>query len=71
MSLDLVLMSTGVTTWYQNLLDIGPMYPFPGNEMLLVIVGLVTWIGWHFLHARNEASELRDEQERAKRGEHF
>ena len=65
-----VLMSTGVETWTQNLLGIGPMYPFPGSEVILVLIGLATWIIWHIWHARNEANELKDEQERAKRGEH-
>ena len=72
MSLHLVpLVSTGVETWNQNLLDIGPMYPFPGSEGLLVIIGLATWIIWHILQARQESQEIKDEQERAKRGEHY
>jgi hypothetical protein len=68
--MSLVLMSTGVTTWNQDLLGIGPMYPFPGSEMILVIVGLATLVVWYFWQAKNEANELKDEQERAKRGEH-
>ncbi len=63
-------VSTGIETWNQDLLGIGPMYPFPGYEWLLVVIGLVTWIGWHVWQAMNESSELKDEQERAKRGEH-
>ncbi len=71
MSLDLVLMSTGVSTWNQDLLGIGPMYPFPGYEWLMVLIALATWIIWHICQARNEARELKEEQERAKRGEHL
>ena len=71
MSLDLVLMSTGIETWRQDLLGIGPMYPFAGYEMIFVLIGLATWIIWHICQARNEARELKEEQERAKRGEHL
>jgi hypothetical protein len=71
MSNSLVLMSTGVETWNQNLLDIGPMYPFPGTEMFWVILGVALWILWHICQARTEANEVKDEQERAKRGEHY
>ena len=72
MSLHLVLMSTGIEAWFgTNFNEIGPMYPFPGTEFLWFIVGLVTWLGWHLLQAKNEANEIKDEQERAKRGEHY
>jgi len=71
MSLELVLMSTGVETWIQDFNGIGPMYPFPGSEGLLVIVGFATWIIWHILQAKQESNEIKDEQERAKRGEHY
>ncbi len=37
-------MSTGIETWNVNLLDIGPMYPFPGTEMLWVVIGIGSWI---------------------------
>ncbi len=47
-------MSTGIESWNVNLLDIGPMYPFPGSEMLLVIIGLVTWVLWHIIQVKME-----------------
>ena len=51
-------MSTGIETWNQNLLDIGPMYPFPGTEVLWVVIGLVTWVLWHVYQARVEKKVL-------------
>ena len=71
MSLSLILMSTGVETWNQSMLDIGPMYPFPGTEMYWVILGVALWILWHICQNRTESREIKDECERAKRGEHY
>jgi len=46
-------MSTGIESW-KNLAEIGPIYPFVGTETVLVIIGLVAWIGWHVLQVRAE-----------------
>lgn len=56
-------MSTGIETWNQNLLDIGPMYPFPGTEVLWVLIGLVTWIIWHLIQLRMENSVYDEEDQ--------
>lgn len=37
----------------------GAVYPGAGSsETLLVIIGVVLWIGWHVLTARSESEEL-------------
>jgi hypothetical protein len=52
-------MSTnGLTSWAVDLKDVGAIYPFQGTEMLLVIVGLVFWIGWHIIQTRQENAEI-------------
>lgn len=56
-------MSTGIKTWNMNMLDIGPMYPFPGTEVLLVLIGLGTWIVWHIIQIRSE-NKVYDEDVR-------
>lgn len=55
-------MSTGVETWNQNLLDIGAMYPFPGTEVLWVVIGLVTWILWHVIQYKSENRVYSEEE---------
>jgi hypothetical protein len=52
-------MSTGLETWNQNLLDIGALYPMPGSEVLLALIGLGTWIVWHVVQiiAENKVYE--------------
>ena len=54
-------MSTiGLDSWAVDLKDVSAVYPFQGSEVLLVIVGLVFWVGWHFLQARIEAQEIAE-----------
>jgi hypothetical protein len=55
-------MSTGIETWNVNLLDIGPMYPFPGTEMLWVVIGIGSWILWHIIQWRMEAKVMAEER---------
>jgi hypothetical protein len=52
-------MSTnGLTSWAVDLKDVGAIYPFQGSEVLLVIIGLAFWIGWHILQTRQESAEI-------------
>jgi len=54
-------MSTiGLDSWAVDLKDVTAVYPFQGTEVLLVIVGLAFWVGWHFMQARIEAQEISD-----------
>ncbi len=54
-------MSTGIETWNMNLLEIGPMYPFPGTEMIWALIGIATWILWHILQGAKEKKVLTEE----------
>lgn len=56
-------MSTGIETWNMNLLDIGPMYPFPGTEVLWVLIGIATWILWHIVQGRMESKVYEEEDQ--------
>ena len=55
-------MSTGLETWNQSILDIGPAYPFAGSEMLLAIVGLATWVIWHIIQIKAENKVIEEER---------
>lgn len=55
-------MSTGLETWNMNLLEIGALYPFPGTEMLLTVIGLGTWIVWHIIQFKAENIALDKEK---------
>lgn len=55
-------MTTGsFQNWAGQIADIGPIYPFVGSEVLLLIIGIVVWIGWHILQMRGEEREYQDE----------
>ena len=42
-------MSTGIESWSADSLpNISAMYPFVGSEVIMTIIVLVVWIGWHF-----------------------
>lgn len=52
-------MSTnGLESWAVDLKDIGAIYPFQGSEVLMVVLGLIFWIGWHILQTRQESAEI-------------
>ena len=46
-------MSTGIETW-KNLSEIGPIYPFVGSEVMLVILGVLFWLIWHVIQMGSE-----------------
>jgi predicted negative regulator of RcsB-dependent stress response len=45
-------------SWAVDLKDVGAIYPFQGSEVVMVIIGLVFWIGWHVLQTRHESAEI-------------
>jgi hypothetical protein len=55
----IVAVSTGLDS-FSNPQDIGPMYPFVGQEWLFVVIAVLLWLAWHFLQARGETSEHHD-----------
>jgi hypothetical protein len=63
-------MSTnGMTSWAVDLKDIGAIYPFQGTEVLLVILGIIFWIGWHIIQTRQETAELDADMAADRSGE--
>jgi len=65
-------MSTGtIENWTGNMLDVGPMYPFVGAEVLLWVVGMVLWIGWHIWQSRFEDRTYKHEVETYAKGDNL
>ena len=63
-------MSTnGMTSWAVDLKDVGAIYPFQWTEMLLVIVGLAFWIGWHIIQTRQESAEIASDMAADRSGD--
>jgi hypothetical protein len=73
-------MTTGnFANWDGNMADLGPLYPFVGWEMAMVIILLICWVVWHIWQIKIEnathdeaASELRkgDNLHKAAMSEH-
>ena len=48
-------MSTGVESWSaESFAEMSAMSPFVGSEVLLTIIGVVVWIGWHIWQIKAE-----------------
>ena len=54
-------MSTGLTTWNQNLLELNELYPFVGTEMILAFAGIASWIIWHLIQIKMESNLTAEE----------
>lgn len=52
-------MSTiGYDSWAVDLANVGAVYPFQGAEVLMTVVGVVFWLGWHVIQHRRETADL-------------
>lgn len=49
------------STWAVDLADIGPIYPWQGSELILVIAGVAFWILWHIIQLREEKEEFEQD----------
>ena len=51
-----------VTNWIDHLSAkevAGAVYPGVGTELVLVLIAVVIWIGWHVITEKQEADELK------------
>ena len=59
-------MSTGIESW-TPVKEVAALSPFGGGEVLLTIIAVVLWIGWHIWQIKSENSNY-DEQVSKLRG---
>ena len=61
------LSTTVVETWVgADMSQIGPIYPMVGSEVILFIIGLVFWLGFHFAQNGIENKEMQADEAVAK-----
>ena len=61
------LSTTIVETWVgADMSQIGPIYPMVGSEVILFIIGLVFWLGFHFAQTGIENKEIQADEAAAK-----
>lgn len=54
-------MSTiGYENWAVDLADVGAIYPFQGSEVLMTLICVAFWLGWHVIQMRRENKELEE-----------
>jgi len=64
------MSTTAVETWAgTDLTQLGPIYPFVGTEVIMVIIGVVLWIAFHVLQIRDENREFEEEERLAREPE--
>ncbi len=59
-------MGTGLVDTWANTDKFGPIYPFVGTEVFLVIVGVIFWIAWHVWQIKAETAEFNADIEKIK-----
>jgi len=57
--------------WNGTITDIGPIYPFPGWEMLMVILLVIFWVGWHVMQIRKEHRDHEDQARALRQGDNL
>ena len=57
--------------WSGNMTDIGPLYPFVGWEMLMVLLLLAFWIAWHVIQVRAETRQHEEEARALREGDNL
>ena len=61
------MSTTGIDSWAVDLADVGAIYPMQGTEGILVIIGVVCWIGWHIWQIDFENRTIAEEEARLGR----
>jgi hypothetical protein len=50
-----------MTTWAVDLANVGPVYPWIGLELIMVLVAVALWILWHIVQIRQENAEFEED----------
>lgn len=54
------MATIGYSSWAVDLAEVGAIYPFQGSEVLLTIIGVVLWLGWHVLQIKSENRQIEE-----------
>ena len=47
--------------WAVDLANVAAVYPWQGLETIMVLIGVVAWIGWHVFQIRQENEDYADD----------
>jgi hypothetical protein len=58
------MSTTPVDTWAVDLANVTFIYPWVGSEVLMTVVAVVLWIGWHIWQVRFENNTYKEDIEK-------
>ena len=56
-----------IDSWAGNPLEVGPIYPWVGAEVVLFLIGLALWVGWMVWQIKSEADVYSREARRLRK----
>ena len=59
-------LTSTIESWAGNPLELGPMYPWLGSEVVLFLVSLALWLCWMVWHIKTEGDAYSEEAKRLK-----
>ncbi len=65
------MSTTPVESWAVDLAEVTFIHPFAGWEVLMVIIGVVLWIGWHVWQIRYEDALMKEEMQKYANAENI
>ena len=55
-------MSTGVESWSaESIAKMDALYPFVGSEVIMTVIVVVVWLGWHIWQIKHENKTYDDQ----------
>jgi len=55
-------MSTGVESWSaESIAKMDALYPFVGAEVIMTVIVVVVWLGWHIWQIKHENKTYDDQ----------
>ncbi len=65
------MSTTPIDTWAVDLADVSLIYPWVGTVVLMVLVAVVLWIGWHVWQVKLESNTYKEEIEKHANSENL
>ena len=54
------MSTTGFSSWAGDLGDVGAIYPFQGWELVMTVICIIVWLGWHRIQFNGESREFEE-----------
>ena len=56
------MSTTPIETWAVDLADVTLIYPWVGSEVIMAVVAIVLWLGWHVWQLKHENATYEEEK---------